>query len=767
MLRQLLRPAGQGADIERGRDGTGSNFNKGRAGLIQWSQRLAASISRRRVAGLVAATLAGTAISWLPPIPAHAAPALQLPWPAGQRHNINGGYSYHCGATHQGRDNFAIDFNLPTGSPVSAVADGTAYNVPGSTGYGNHVYIVHAGGFVSLYGHLSSFALASTPTSVAQGQVIGYSDTSGNSSGPHLHFTLRSNATSESDGTAYKPEPMSGYTGFGQYGFCGTNPSPLYTSSASGSPAPPPPPPAQSATVTTKAVVLRSDGLSGYTLDFTGVLHPFGGAPAVSSYASWTWNAARGAALCPKTDNYGYTLDLYGGLHPIGVAPPITQYASWGSDVARGLVLRPDCESGYVLDDFGGIHPFATTVANLPPQPTRYAYWNNWDIARGIVLYGNINGADSGYTLDGLGGVHPWGNAPNVTIQNSFTSDIARGLVLATLPEYQVDPAFGFLASDGTNPSFGACCTGYLLDGYGGVHPWGAAPTTASPAYWNGVDKARGFAFSPGLAIGYYTDGTGTLYSFRPNVPVTRGVVLLPDGHSGYTLDGNGAFHPFGNGAPPITNYASWTSDVARGAVLCPTLDGSGLPFGYTLDMLGGVHPVGSSAAITSYASWPTDVARAIVLRPDCQSGYVLDMSGGAHPFASASVSVPPQPSTAYWPNQDLARGIVLNGTDGASGYTLDAWGGVHPFGLAPAVTGAAYWPNQDVARGIVLSLDTVSGYTLDYWGGLHPFGAALPITQDGYWPNQDIAKGVVYNSLLENGYYVNKFGGLYIFKAA
>lgn len=174
------------------------------------------------------------------PLPAFAAtnigetPLLELPWPSGQKHNINGGYTYGCG-DHTGRDAYAIDFALPSGSQVSAVAQGTAHTVSGKTGYGNYIWISNPNNFVSLYAHLKSFAIKDGQ-SVRRGQLIGYSGSTGNSTGPHLHFTLRSNATTQFNGNAAKPEPMSGYVDFGNWGInqpnCNTNnPSPMFTSS--------------------------------------------------------------------------------------------------------------------------------------------------------------------------------------------------------------------------------------------------------------------------------------------------------------------------------------------------------------------------------------------------------------------------------------------------------------------------------------------------------------------------------------------------------
>jgi hypothetical protein len=160
------------------------------------------------------------------------APALQLPWPTGQTHYIwYGANSYGCN-DHTGRDANAIDFQLSTNDAVSAVAAGTAHIGPyQANGYGNFVWIAHGNGVVSLYGHLNSFAVSDGQT-VGQGQVIGAAGSTGNSTGTHLHFSLRQGATGWTDGSALAPEPMSGYTGFGNYGTCNNNGnSPNYTSS--------------------------------------------------------------------------------------------------------------------------------------------------------------------------------------------------------------------------------------------------------------------------------------------------------------------------------------------------------------------------------------------------------------------------------------------------------------------------------------------------------------------------------------------------------
>jgi murein DD-endopeptidase MepM/ murein hydrolase activator NlpD len=57
-------------------------------------------------------------------------------------------------------------------------------------GYGQYVVVSHPNGTQTLYAHLSN-VIVSQGTSVSQGQVIGYSGSSGRSTGAHLHFEVR------------------------------------------------------------------------------------------------------------------------------------------------------------------------------------------------------------------------------------------------------------------------------------------------------------------------------------------------------------------------------------------------------------------------------------------------------------------------------------------------------------------------------------------------------------------------------------------------
>lgn len=90
---------------------------------------------------------------------------------------------------------YSVDFNAPSdlGKPVLASAPGTVTLVRSLTySYGRYVVVDHGGGYTTLYAHLNSLA-ASVGQRVDQGDLIGYLGTSGNSTGPHLHFEQRLN----------------------------------------------------------------------------------------------------------------------------------------------------------------------------------------------------------------------------------------------------------------------------------------------------------------------------------------------------------------------------------------------------------------------------------------------------------------------------------------------------------------------------------------------------------------------------------------------
>jgi murein DD-endopeptidase MepM/ murein hydrolase activator NlpD len=100
-----------------------------------------------------------------------------------------------------------VDYAAPTGTPIRAAGDGRIRFAGRKGGYGNAVEIAHAGGVVTLYGHMSRFARgARTGTRVAQGQVIGYVGMTGLASGPHLHYEYRLHGVHKNPQTVKLPD---------------------------------------------------------------------------------------------------------------------------------------------------------------------------------------------------------------------------------------------------------------------------------------------------------------------------------------------------------------------------------------------------------------------------------------------------------------------------------------------------------------------------------------------------------------------------------
>jgi murein DD-endopeptidase MepM/ murein hydrolase activator NlpD len=87
-----------------------------------------------------------------------------------------------------------IDIAVPTGTPIRAAASGRVAIAGWVGGYGNYTCIQHSASLSSCYGHQSSIQV-SVGQSVTQGQVIGLSGSTGNSTGPHLHFEVRINGS--------------------------------------------------------------------------------------------------------------------------------------------------------------------------------------------------------------------------------------------------------------------------------------------------------------------------------------------------------------------------------------------------------------------------------------------------------------------------------------------------------------------------------------------------------------------------------------------
>lgn len=103
-----------------------------------------------------------------------------------------------CQPYHRG-----VDMAGPLGAPIFAAGPGTVIHAGSLGSYGNAVKVDHGGGLVSLYGHMGYGTLrVQVGDTVTGGTQVGQEGSTGNSSGPHLHFELRLN------GAAFDPMPF-------------------------------------------------------------------------------------------------------------------------------------------------------------------------------------------------------------------------------------------------------------------------------------------------------------------------------------------------------------------------------------------------------------------------------------------------------------------------------------------------------------------------------------------------------------------------------
>ncbi len=104
-------------------------------------------------------------------------------WPAGG--TVTSEFGYRWGRLHAG-----LDIGAPEGSPIWAARGGTVTYAGAMGGYGNLVLLDHGGGVSTAYAHQSAI-MVSVGASVSAGQQIGQVGSTGNSTGPHLHFETR------------------------------------------------------------------------------------------------------------------------------------------------------------------------------------------------------------------------------------------------------------------------------------------------------------------------------------------------------------------------------------------------------------------------------------------------------------------------------------------------------------------------------------------------------------------------------------------------
>lgn len=114
-------------------------------------------------------------------------------WPTNSGYTISSYYGYRIAIFGGGNFHSGLDIaGTGYGSPIYASNNGVIETIKYDNSYGYHIMINHNNGYYSLYAHMSSFAKGLKKGSVVErGQVIGYVGSSGWSTGPHLHYEIR------------------------------------------------------------------------------------------------------------------------------------------------------------------------------------------------------------------------------------------------------------------------------------------------------------------------------------------------------------------------------------------------------------------------------------------------------------------------------------------------------------------------------------------------------------------------------------------------
>jgi hypothetical protein len=447
------------------------------------------------------------------------APAMQFPWQDNLGHRITGS-GYNCNG-HVGPDQYALDFDFSSGTPVTSSATGRAHNAVDAAG-ALYVWVDHGNGFVSNYVHLSQFALTNGAW-VSQGQVIGYSGNTGMSTGPHLHFAMHQHAYGFDGGDAYRPEPMYGpYRGgnanFSGYGVCTGVSSPTYTSK-------PGCPSGSSNTVFNRAT---TNGY--YMVGEDGGVFAFGGAPFYQSMGGSALNAVM-VGMARTHDNRGYwEVGADGGIFAFGAAPFNGSAGSLNLvSCIQGMAARANGQYWLVAADGGvfaypsGVAPFYGSMGGRP-MAARVSGMSNMPDNNGYLLVG----AD--------GGVFNFGSAPMLgSLAGQATAPVTS---IAATPSGR---GYWLLQADGTVVGFGdAANFGSVISPI--APAIGIAPTVNGDGYWvtlaDGQASAFGAAQDNGglyATINAPVAGMGGLHGARPdfNIAALPSTLVVPPGTSG------------------------------------------------------------------------------------------------------------------------------------------------------------------------------------------------------------------------------------------
>lgn len=115
-------------------------------------------------------------------------------WPVPGKYGVSSYFGYRWGRQHQGID---ISQSGIYGSKIVAADAGKVTLSKYYGGYGYTVMVDHQNGYVTLYAHMKSASPVKVGSYVKKGQTIGYVGSTGNSTGPHLHFEIRKNGVAK------------------------------------------------------------------------------------------------------------------------------------------------------------------------------------------------------------------------------------------------------------------------------------------------------------------------------------------------------------------------------------------------------------------------------------------------------------------------------------------------------------------------------------------------------------------------------------------
>ena len=461
-----------------------------------------------------------------------------------------------------------------------------------------------------------------------------------------------------------------------------------------------------------------SPAAGGATLDLYGGLHPFGGL-ALNKTGAPYWNGidiARAVSL-REDGSGGWILDGYGGIHAFGSAAPIKTPGYWnGWAIARAFVVTSrdangllDGRQGYLLDGYGGLWPWGgAPVLNAP-----YA---GHDVARGLEIHYDANARpDGGWSMDWRGRVTAFGAAPPLPSSGLPQAPIFQQLHASANGGYVV-------ARWGVVTTYGAGVSPY----WSGYYDWGVLdiirdvallnpnnPTaTAQPTSAEARATYQAWLKPHG---GVLLDGWGGLHPFGgmvldqpgaplwPNWDVARALTVRSDGTGGWILDAWGGIHAFG-AARPITSPGYWPNWYIARAMVMTSRDGDGQldgRQGYLMDGWGGLHAWGGAPALVGnpYTTYQ-DLARGLEIHfapngaPD--GGWEMDRSGKVTAFGAApALGIPGVPAGAVMQQ--------LHATAGG-GFALAKWGSITTYGsISPYWSAYGDWGGWDILRDLVL----------------------------------------------------------------